>query len=453
VLIAKGQRVLAVPHSACVGTVGLRCGAGGTETSPLPHGATTAERLAWTLLSLRGNRAWAPYLAALPHVVDSPMAGAWDHGEIAELQVGDAVAAAAISLAKDAKMARTIAAALEAENGAGAPPRTGAGGGGSGGEVLGVAAGTDAGKTNAGEADAVEAHVARTTESESEARDAMAKDWAWALSCVRSRAIELEGRDGSAARQSLLVPFVDMINHVHDDPHVAWSSHASADGGGVVTCEIDQGGEGGESGCPSLDDTGCQPGASHSISSGGGCVELTAERDIAAGEEITITYAADAPSDAFALYMGFLGGHNARDSVQIFVSLRAAAAWYAATFKGVSGEAVVDAGRAQGLADAFTERAETDEAAPRVGWGGGVSGPLMDLFEHLNMQIMPERDAGELATHAVKLRCEEMLLGLRTTAEDDMALLETGRGSDRLKLAVEFRLRKKAILTHMLSMS
>ena len=27
---------------------------------------------------------------------------------------------------------------------------------------------------------------------------------------------------------------------------------------------------------------------------------------------------------------------------------------YAATFKGVSGEAVVDAGRAQGLADAFT---------------------------------------------------------------------------------------------------
>jgi hypothetical protein len=32
-------------------------------------------------------------------------------------------------------------------------------------------------------------------------------------------------------------------------------------------------------------------------------VELTAQRDIAAGEEITITYAADAPSDAFALYM------------------------------------------------------------------------------------------------------------------------------------------------------
>jgi len=85
--------------------------------------------------------------------------------------------------------------------------------------------------------------------------------------------------------------------------YTAWSSRASADGGGVVTCEIDQGGEGGESGCPSLDDTGCQPGASHSISSGGGCVELTAQRDIAAGEEITITYAADAPSDAFALYM------------------------------------------------------------------------------------------------------------------------------------------------------
>ena len=73
------------------------------------------------------------------------------------------------------------------------------------------------------------------------------------------------------------------------------------------------------------------------------------------------------------------------------------------------------------------------------------------MLEHFNRQIMSEQDPSQLAAHAVKLRCQEMLLGFPTTAEQDMELLEAEEGSDRFKLAVEFRLRKKAILRHMLS--
>lgn len=64
---------------------------------------------------------------------------------------------------------------------------------------------------------------------------------------------------------------------------------------------------------------------------------------------------------------------------------------------------------------------------------------------------MPDKDPSELAAHAVKLRCQEMLVALPTTAEQDLELIEAGGGSDRFQLAVEFRLRKKAILKHMLT--
>ena len=209
----KGERVLSIPYSACVGTAGLRTGAGRASRPPFA-GATPAECLAWNLLSIRGDSEWAPYVAALPTGIDSPTSGAWNRKEIAELQIGDAVAAAAIALAKDAKAARTIA---EASEGGGAATSAGAGGVGVGDH------------------------------------ETFAKDWAWALSCVRSRAIELEGR------QSLLVPFVDMLNHVHEAPHVAWSSAAPATG--------DESGDG--------DGDGGGGGSGRGAS---GCVVLTAER-------------------------------------------------------------------------------------------------------------------------------------------------------------------------------
>ena len=40
-------------------------------------------------------------------------------------------------------------------------------------------------------------------------------------------------------------------------------------------------------------------------------------RDISEGEEITISYDEGAPTDPFVLHMGFIGGHNLSDSVEI----------------------------------------------------------------------------------------------------------------------------------------
>ena len=60
----KGERVLSIPYSACVGTAGLRTGAGRASRPPFT-GATPAECLAWNLLSIRGDSEWAPYVAAL----------------------------------------------------------------------------------------------------------------------------------------------------------------------------------------------------------------------------------------------------------------------------------------------------------------------------------------------------------------------------------------------------
>jgi len=118
------------------------------------------------------------------------------------------------------------------------------------------------------------------------------------------------------------------------------------------------------------------------------------------------------------------------------------------------------------VASAFEER-YPGEAAPRLGWGGRTSDALVDMFEAFNASVMPGQDPAMLATHAVRLRCQEMLLQMPTTVEQDLQVLEglkAGEGeageaakqvgsSDRarLVLAVEFRARKKALLQHMLA--
>ena len=78
----KGDIVLSIPYSACIGTEGLRCGAG-RDVDPPFENANASARLAWTLLSLRSNPEWAPYLLALPHSLDAPTSGAWSRKEIA----------------------------------------------------------------------------------------------------------------------------------------------------------------------------------------------------------------------------------------------------------------------------------------------------------------------------------------------------------------------------------
>ena len=369
---AKGDRVLTVPYAACLGTAGLKCGAGSGASPPF-EGASPAECLAWTLLAARAddNDAWAPYRAALPSTIDAPTSGSWERKEVAELQIGEGIFQTAVCLAKDAKAARAIA------GGAGLP-----------------------GDAPPGEDDA--------------ARDArVAREWAWALSCVRSRAVELTP-EGGGSPQSLLVPFVDMLNHVHEDPLVSWTS-VPGDGDGDA----------------------------------GAAVALVAEQHISAGDELTISYATGASSDAFALYMGFLGGHNRWDSVELFKNLRAAAAWYADTFKSESGETVVDVAKAQAVADAFERRAGPGIEL-RLGWGGRVSDTLVDMLVYFNTQMMPDEEPGKMAAHAVKVRCSELLTAFPTTAEQDIELLERGEGTNRFKLAVEYRVWKKAILSHFL---
>ena len=388
--IKAGERVLIVPYSACISQAGLGKGAGSLADAKLPfENATPAECVAWHLLVARGgdastNRdAWKPYVDALPAAVDSPTSGLWDRKEVAELQIGEAVFKAALTLGKDAKTARTIAAS-------GALP-----GGG-------------------------------------DARD-FAYRWQWSLSCVRSRAIELSSDGQGGATRAMLVPYVDMLNHKHVDPNVEWTTVAVPD-----------------------DDASASENKTKLV------VALLAKKDVRAGEELTICYSAETSLDGFCLFMGFLGGHNPHDSVELFKTTAHAAAWYGDAFKSESGERVVDPAKAAAVAAAFANKAGPGVEL-RMGWGGRVADVLVDMLVYFNKQIMPDDDPQKMAAHAVRVRCSELIAALPTAAEEDLAWLEKqnarreGAGDDgeesrrrdeRRKLAVEYRLRKKALLQH-----
>ena len=388
--IKAGERVLTVPYSACISQAGLGKGASAlADPEPPFENATPAECVAWHLLVARGgdastNRdAWKPYVDALPAAVDSPTSGLWDRKEVAELQIGEAVFKAALTLGKDAKTARTIAAS-------GALP-----GGG-------------------------------------DARD-FAYRWQWSLSCVRSRAIELSSDGQGGATRAMLVPYVDMLNHKHVDPNVEWTTVAVPD-----------------------DDASASENKTKLV------VALLAKKDVRAGEELTICYSAETSLDGFCLFMGFLGGHNPHDSVELFKTTAHAAAWYVDAFKSESGERVVDPAKAAAVAAAFANKAGPGVEL-RMGWGGRVADVLVDMLVYFNKQIMPDDDPQKMAAHAVRVRCSELVAALPTAAEEDLAWLEKqnarreGAGDDgeesrrrdeRRKLAVEYRLRKKALLQH-----
>ena len=384
--IKAGERVLTVPYSACISQAGLGKGASAlADPEPPFENATPAECVAWHLLVARGgdastNRdAWKPYVDALPAAVDSPTSGLWDRKEVAELQIGEAVFKAALTLGKDAKTARTIAAS-------GAVP-----GGG-------------------------------------DERD-FAERWQWSLSCVRSRAIELSSDGQGGATRAILVPYVDMLNHKHVDPNVEWTTVAVPD-----------------------DDASASENKTKLV------VALLAKKDVRAGEELTICYSAETSLDGFCLFMGFLGGHNPHDSVELFKTTAHAAAWYVDAFKSESGERVVDPAKAAAVAAAFANKAGPGVEL-RMGWGGRVADVLVDMLVYFNKQIMPDDDPHTMAAHAVRVRCSELVAAFPTSAEEDLAWLEkqsrasdadaeTRRRNERRKLAVEYRLRKKALLQH-----
>ena len=92
---------------------------------------------------------------------------------------------------------------------------------------------------------------------------------------------------------------------------------------------------------------------------------------IAAGEELLITYSEKSPTDPFTLRMGFVGGHNPHDSVQIFVNLPHAAGWYddvpSSGFVGGGGEGFGAEGDAAEY-DYGTKDLAVDLASPLVAY-------------------------------------------------------------------------------------
>ena len=207
---AKGDRVLTVPYAACLGTAGLKCGAGSGASPPF-EGASPAECLAWTLLAARADDsdAWAPYLAASPprsthQPPDRGNARRWPNSRSAR--------------------------------GSSRPPCASP-------------------RTPRRRAPSPAARASRATRSPARTTPPATPDRARVVvgALVRAQSRPRAHPEGGGSPQSLLVPFVDMLNHVHEDPLVFWTS-VPGDGDGDA----------------------------------GAAVALVAEQHISAGDELTI---------------------------------------------------------------------------------------------------------------------------------------------------------------------
>ena len=249
----------------------------------------------------------------------------------------------------------------------------------------------------------------------------------WALRCVRSRAVDLE------RGESFLAPMLDMCNHSHGEANVRWEAAKSGD-----------------------------------------AVVLIALTKIEPGEELKVRYACE-PAESFLTNMGFVGGMNPFDRVELWGSLREASIWFTETFRSESGEIVMDKASAIGVADELDAQQRARERASVVGLSGGASvddfgmelklremqhtlmGPsvgwkmdydeaLWLMFRLFIQTLMPNEDADRVVARAIKKRCEELLLSFKTTIEEDEALFSALETPARLRTAVEYRLFKKCLL-------
>ena len=386
--IKAGETLFKVPFSACVGTPGLKCG---VNVCPLDDGTvdssktfrTPSDRLAATLALVRWEAedgklvkdeageatSWAAYAAALPGNVDGPVF-TWTNEEIAEMQFPRAIGNAAKTKARDLGLEREL-------------------------------------KEKYGE-------------------ESWAKLFRWALSCVRSRAVDLE------RGESFLAPMLDMLNHSHGDANVKWDANDAGD-----------------------------------------AVALTALTTVQPGDELKVRYACE-PAESFLVHMGFVGGMNPFDRVELWSSLRDAATWFAETFKSETGEVVLDKAAAIGVADELEAQQRARERASIVGLSGGSSvdesaelklreiqstlmGPsvgwkldydeaLWLMFRHFTQALMPNESADHIVMHAIKKRCEEVLMSFKTNIEEDEKLFSNPETPARLRTAVEYRLFKKCLL-------
>ena len=402
IAIKKGERVLFVPFACCVGTQGLRVGAGGDSLPPFEQ-ATSSERLAAELLrqrDLKEKSDFYPYINALPKVIDSPTCGTWTTEEIKEMQFADAIGTCAKTLARDSVN--------------------------------------------------VEMHFKKeeTTATRS-CRNWTKKEWAWAMANARSRAVEIDADIGDVGNNegrmppsgAFVAPFIDMCNHTHVDPAAFWrpaySEKKKKEIEGMNLKTTSQHEE--------------APSEQEQEKNKPDGVELVARRDLEPGDEITVSYAV-ADSDTFLLFGGFVTeSRNPRDTVELWRTLPESATWLS--------EKLVDAGSSEqnamaipleyskGVAYAIVEqrrqhileamgqnkadvnkfdwdKSGLDESI-RAGWNFARDEAHHAMFSFIVQNVMqPDNDNEQLYRQVLIGRITELLQSLPTSMEEDVQIME-----------------------------
>ena len=432
VAIQKGERILFIPFSCCVGTQGLRVGAGGESLPPFEQ-ATSSERLAAELLrqrDLKEKSEFFPYINALPKVIDSPTCGMWTTEEIKEMQFADAIGTCAKTLARDSVNVETYFKKEE-------------------------------------------------TTATTSCRNWTKKEWAWAMANARSRAVEIDADIGDVGNNkgrmppsgAFVAPFIDMCNHTHVDPAAFWRPAYSD----KKKKEIDE--------AKKTEEAVSEEEKEKNKPDG---VELVARRDLEPGDEITVSYAI-ADSDTFLLFGGFVTeSRNPRDTVELWRTLPEAATWLS--------EKLVDAGSSEqnamaipfeyskGVAYAIVEqrrqhileamgqnkadvnkfdwdKSGLDESV-RAGWNFARDEAHHAMFSFIAQNVMPDNDNNKLYRQVLIGRITQLLEDLPTSMEEDVKIMEncaslladTNNDNEtrlkalRLKTMCRYRGQKKAIL-------
>ena len=246
----------------------------------------------------------------------------------------------------------------------------------------------------------------------------------WANVMVRTRAFEL-GHSAGGACILAFVPWLDMMNHAHQDAHLEWAWSPDS-----------------------------------------GCMEVVATRALRLGEEATISYGTR-DNDGFLLWGGFVSEEaNPADSVEAFDSLADVAAWWCdtgigAALAGREESSLTAAQAAQLVAEVdAAARAEAAAAAAAggereplktavcIGAGWQVDERLVDLLEALASREdgISAAMATRAAVAAVRLRAAQLLSAWPTSAEEDEQLLSAGGMTHHEALCVQFRAAKKRLL-------
>ena len=266
-----------------------------------------------------------------------------------------------------------------------------------------------------------------------------AEEWRWAMSQVHSRTFRVETRGGGEDLR-VMVPWVDLLNH--DSREDVWQCEWGAEWGGDGKDRDD------------------------------GAFVVRAARDIAAGEELLISYG-ERSDRHFLLFYGFLPDPNPHNAVALFDGLEEAAAWYeelcgeegedaARRWAALRSRAVAQvcaeerrkerkaagraededddaAGRGEAASESWTSaEAEAQEAATlNIGVGASVDERLLRLFELLC-------DDPDMAVAAVRVRAAQLL---DAYGGDENDVEENAEGaSEAARLSSGYRARRKALL-------